>query len=589
MQPEQAVIADSNPELINLYKVIANDLEALIASLKKHKNESDYFYELRAKNTENLSDVDAASRTLYLNRTCFNGLYRVNKKGQFNVPFGKYVNPNFCDEPTLRRAQQLLSRTTIACGDYKQVLQQHTKPDDFVFLDPPYHPISVSSDFKRYTKEQFREQDHIDLATEVAQLQDKGCYVLVTNSNSKLVLDLYNNYKIEVIDTKRNINSRAKLRTGEDIIVSVEPKRHFSSAHVSAHASTQHSTQISVDPDEQISKFPSTRFMGSKRKLLPQLRTAIEAQPCTTVLDLFAGSGVVSYMLKAMGKQVHTNDYMAFSSLLCKALVENNHIQLSKEETIALLDEHVLAEPFVQEHFAGLYFSDAENKLIDTIRANIKLLDNPYKRAIATSALVRACFKKRPRGIFTYVGERYNDGRKDLKTSFADHFIAAVDAINEAVFDNGQQNSSTRSDALAKPAAIPDLVYLDPPYYSPHSDNEYVRRYHFVEGIACDWRDVEMQWHTKTKKFKSYPTPFSTKSGTRGAFDQLFSQYKDSIIVLSYSSNSEPSMDELVSLLQKYKSNVEVESVDHRYSFGNQGHKKTDNKNQVSEYIFVAR
>jgi len=591
VQPERSVIADANPELINLYKVIANQLDPLIASLKKHKNESDYFYALRAKNAEALSTVEAASRTLYLNRTCFNGLYRVNKKGQFNVPFGKYANPNFCDEPTLRRAQQLLRRSTILCGDYKNVLQEHTQSGDFVFLDPPYYPISDSSDFKRYTKEQFREQDHIDLAHEVAQLQDKGCSVLLTNSNSDLVLDLYKDYKIDVIDTKRNINSRAKLRTGEDVIVSVEPKRHFPGTKIKPGSDTLNSTNIenaTVSLDEQIAKFPSTRFMGSKSKLLPHLRKVIEAQQCHTVLDLFAGSGVVSYMLKAMGKEVHTNDYMAFSALLSKALIENNHIRLSKQDATALLDEHVLAEPFVQEHFAGLYFSDSENRLIDTIRANIKLLDNPYQQAVATSALVRACFKKRPRGIFTYVGQRYNDGRKDLKISLADHFLDAVDAINNAVFDNGQQNNSSRDDALKQPDFKPDLVYLDPPYYSPHSDNEYVRRYHFVEGIACDWRDVEMQWHTKTKKFKSYPTPFSTKSGTRDAFDQLFSLYKDSTIVLSYSSNSEPTQEELVAMLEKYKSNVEVVSVDHRYSFGNQRHKQADNNNKVSEYIFVA-
>jgi DNA adenine methylase len=132
----------------------------------------------------------------------------------------------------------------------------------------------------------------------------------------------------------------------------------------------------------------------------------------------------------------------------------------------------------------------------------------------------------------------------------------------------------------------PDLVYMDPPYYSKLSDNEYVRRYHFVEGLACDWKNVEFQWHTSTKKFKSYPTPFSSRKGASDAFDKLFHKFKDSIIVVSYSSNSLPTLDEMVTILSKYK-RVEVVQVDHKYSFGNQSHKVDDNKNSVKEYLFI--
>lgn len=338
---------------------------------------------------------------------------------------------------------------------------------------------------------------------------------------------------------------------------------------------------------EQIAKYPSTRFMGSKSKILLPIRDAITSQPCNSVLDLFSGSGVVSYMLKACGKQVISNDYMAFSSMISKAMVENSHETLPINEARGLLEANALSDRFVEESFDGLYFTTAENQLIDHLRANIKQLDNPHTKAIAISALVRACFKKRPRGIFTYVGDRYGDGRKDLNTSLADHFLAAVAAINAAVFDNGKENLASRLDAL-ETEYEPDLVYIDPPYYSPHSDNEYVRRYHFVEGIACDWQGVEMQWETKTKKFKNYPTPFSTKKGTYEAFDKLFEKYRHSTLVVSYSSNSKPSKDEMLELLGQYKSNVNVVSVNHRYSFGNQAHKVLDNNNDVSEYIFIA-
>jgi len=576
LQPENSVISDSNAELINLYHIIADTPDSLINALRQHKNESDYFYELRACDWTTMCRIQAASRTLFLNRTCFNGLYRVNKKGQYNVPFGQYAKPNFCDEAGIKLASKTLRRARIIESDYKTLLRQHAKAGDFVFLDPPYHPVSKHSDFKRYTKEQFREQDHIELAEEVAALQDKGCSVLLTNSNSELILDLFKDYTVDVVDTRRSINSNAKKRVGKDVIVSIKPGKHYASA------------PLEISAPEQIKKYPSTRFMGSKSKLLPSIRDVVAAQPSNSVLDLFSGSGIVSYMLKAEGKQVISNDYMAFSSQICKALVENNHITLPPDTAKKLLESDAEPDHFVEQNFEGLYFSTDENRLIDQVRANIKQLDNDYTKAIATSALVRACFKRRPRGIFTYVGQRYDDGRKDLKTSLAEHFLSAIDAYNAAVFDNGQSNIASRQDAL-KTEYTPDLVYIDPPYYSPHSDNEYVRRYHFVEGIACDWKGVEMQWHTKTKKFKNYPTPFSTRKGTYKAFDQLFEKFKNSTMVVSYSSNSKPSKDEMLELLSRYKSDVEVVSVAYRYSFGNQAHKVSDNNNEVSEFIFVAR
>jgi len=131
-----------------------------------------------------------------------------------------------------------------------------------------------------------------------------------------------------------------------------------------------------------------------------------------------------------------------------------------------------------------------------------------------------------------------------------------------------------------------DLVYMDPPYYSPLSDNEYVRRYHFVEGLARDWEGVEIQAHTLTKKFKSYPTPFSSRLGAAEAFDRLFRKFAQSILVVSYSSNSLPTQEEMLALMAKYKEHVEVIPVDYRYSFGNQGAAKT-HRNSVQEYLFV--
>lgn len=574
LNPAKAVIADSNPELTNLYRCLATNPQKLIDLLTTFRNEEDLFYSTRALEFDSLDPYHAAARTLYLNRTCFNGLYRVNKKGQFNVPFGRYVNPKIGDPAVLFAASEALQRATIYNDDYKAVLKEYAEPGDFVFLDPPYLPISKYSDFKRYTKEQFYEEDHKELAEEVNRLHELGCYVLLSNSNHPLVHELYGSYKIEILQTKRNINSKAGGRTGEDAIVTI-PFKHSTIA--------VHNAVVDTIP-EQVEKFPSTRWMGSKSKLLPYLTEVIRRFEFESAIDLFSGSGIVSYMLKSLGKKVISNDYMSLAATYSKAMIENNSVRLSDDRARALLIPNKEVDSFVQDTFADLYFTAEENFLIDVLRSNIKGLSNQYEKAVALSALVRACTKKRPRGIFTYIGQRYDDGRKDLYTSLEDHFLNAVKEINNAVFDNGQTSSSKCGDAMSirKDA---DLVYMDPPYFSPLSDNEYVRRYHFVEGLACDWEGLEIQKHTKTKKFKSYPTPFSSRKGAFDAFDKLFHRFKESILVVSYSSNSLPTLDEMIGLMSKYKDKVEVVKVDYKYSFGNQ--KEGVVGNDAKEYIFI--
>lgn len=338
----------------------------------------------------------------------------------------------------------------------------------------------------------------------------------------------------------------------------------------------------------QCLKYPKTRFMGSKSKMLKQIWEAVADLEYETVIDLFSGSGIVSYMFKALGKAVLSNDYMAMSATFTKAMIENNAVTLPMDIVEQLLLECGRSDHFVEHTFKGLYYSDENNKIIDTLRCNIACIDDQYQRAIATTALIRACLKKRPRGIFTYVGDRYDDGRKDLQKTFAQQFLEAVDDINAAVFDNGLPNQSKHGDALDLHIIKPDLVYIDPPYYSPLSDNEYVRRYHFVEGIARNWQGVTIQENTKTKKFKSYPTPFSTEKGAYNAFDKLFATYHNSIIVVSYSSNSLPTKDEIVALLSKYKQHVEVIDVDYKYSFGTQKDAASI-KNTVQEFLFIGR
>lgn len=628
LAPDNAIISDSNPELINMYQVIVDHVEELIEKLEVMENTKDFFYMVRGTNPETLSSIEKAARTIYLNRTCFNGLYRVNKKGEFNVPYGNYKNPKICDKENLRAASKVLKKVTILQGDYKGILREYAEPGDFIFLDPPYIPISQYSDFKRYTKEQFSIKDQEELADVVKRLRDLGCNALLTNSNHPLVHELYNEFEINVHQTKRYINSDASKRTGEDVLVHIKPlseetalvdsetpfgidsreaydklpeEIHYEQININLEflgdmhiieedecddSSDFKVVEKAVEPSGQMKKFPSTRFMGSKEKLLPHILGVASQFKYDSVLDLFGGSGVVSYLFKTEGKRVFSNDYMAFSANITKALVENNHITLSEHDLEIILDGKTKTDNFVSETFKDLYFYDNDNAFIDMVRANLKRLNDNNKKTLVLAALVRACLKKRPRGIFTYTGHRYDDGRRDLTLSLKEQFLEAVEAVNGAVFDNGKDNISNHGDAM-EIVQQADLVYIDPPYYSRLSDNEYVRRYHFVEGLVRDWQGVEMQWHTKTKKFKSYPTPFRTEKGAYEAFDKIFETHRNSILIVSYSSNSLPSKDDMVTIMSKYKKNVEVVSVNHKYSFGNQGHKVGNNKNDVEEYLFV--
>ncbi len=574
LNPERAVLADLNPELVNFYNVLTNSVDELISEVAQYPNDKEFFYAMRSKDVASLSSIEQAARTIYLNKTCFNGLYRVNKADGFNVPFGYYKNPVICRPNELQAASIALQGKIFVNEDYKTVLYKYAEEGDLVFLDPPYLPISEYADFKRYTKEQFYEEDHRELAEEVQRLHEIGCTVILTNSNHPLVHDLYSNFNIEIVSTKRHISCKGSKRVGEDVIVLALPKKRFNIR----------SLPDSLDP--QVALYPPTRYMGAKGKLLPYIQDIVRHFESESVLDLFSGSGVVSYLFKTLGKRVVSNDYMAMNATMAVAMVENNKQTLSSVEIESLFKPSKDIDTFVQDTFPGLYFTDEENRLIDIVRANTKKLPNRHKRAIAMSGLIRACIKKRPRGIFTYTGYRYDDGRSDLKTSLRDHIVEAIRLINLAVFDNGKSNKARRGDSMSI-RTKPDLVYMDPPYYTPHSDNEYVRRYHFVEGLACGWKDVEMQWHTQTKKFKSYPTPFSSRVGAEDAFDKLFKKFRGSILLVSYSSNSFPTREQIISLMAKYKQHVEVVDIDYKYSFGNQGYKKNDNHNEVKEYLFV--
>ena len=213
-------ISDLNSNLVLAYITIRDRIDELISSLKIHeknyqKDSKSYYYSVRDGNPG--SEIEKTSRLLFLNRTCFNGLYRVNRKGRFNVPLGKYTNPNIVNEENLRSVSSILqsNQVSIKCRDFEAV-RRDAKKGDLVYFDPPYQPVSKTANFTSYTNKDFTYDDLSRLAELCLELDSKGCKVLLSNSDSKKVLDIFSKkpWKVNKIKANRSINSDSKKRTG---------------------------------------------------------------------------------------------------------------------------------------------------------------------------------------------------------------------------------------------------------------------------------------------------------------------------------------------------------------------------------------
>ena len=215
LQPDNAYISDMNEELINLYQVVRDNAVELITDLQKHDISKEYFMEIRnidrTEEYKSWSDVKKASRFIYLNRTCFNGMYRVNSKGEFNVPFGHYKNPRILDENNLINCSNLLQKTEIKHADFSEILKA-VKKGDFVYFDPPYVPLSETSSFTSYTKDGFDMNMQFKLRDICDELDSMGVKFLLSNSDTKLVNELYENYNIKKVFASRQINANADGR-----------------------------------------------------------------------------------------------------------------------------------------------------------------------------------------------------------------------------------------------------------------------------------------------------------------------------------------------------------------------------------------
>lgn len=225
LQPKKAIISDDNDELINCYFCIKNHLDELIKELKSYenKNDSKSYYEIRAMDRspeyKDLSAVCRAARLIYLNRTCYNGLFRMNSAGQFNSPFGAYKNPVICNEPVLRAIHKYFNENDIKfrVGDFEKNCLD-APSGSFIYFDPPYDQYEEQVNFVGYTKNGFSRDDQKRLKKVCDELIEKGCFVMISNSKTPFILELYSNsknyitYKINTVNARRNINSKANKR-----------------------------------------------------------------------------------------------------------------------------------------------------------------------------------------------------------------------------------------------------------------------------------------------------------------------------------------------------------------------------------------
>ena len=226
IQPSKAIVHDLNSDLITVYEVIRDDVEELIDNLKKHENSSEYFYTIRDmdRNKETyaaMSKVERASRLIYLNKTCFNGLFRVNSSGEFNSPFGHYKNPNIVNEPVLRAVNKYFSSSNITfCNEDFAVTLGRISKGSFVYLDPPYDPVSDTANFTGYNRGGFDRNEQIRLKQCCDELTQRGVKFMLSNSATTFIKELYKDYDISIVQAKRAINSDASKRGAiEEVLI----------------------------------------------------------------------------------------------------------------------------------------------------------------------------------------------------------------------------------------------------------------------------------------------------------------------------------------------------------------------------------
>jgi len=224
LRPSQAVLTDINPALVNVYCSIRDQVESVIALLADHQRQHSkaYYYQVRSQHQG--TALEQAARLIYLNKTCFNGLYRENSRGEFNVPMGQYKNPKVCDPELLQAASAALKTTEIKVQSFEEILKDAQTERDFVYFDPPYFPLSATSSFTAYSRHAFREAEQIRLQQTFQQLAERGVKVMLSNSDCPFIRNLYQGFNIYEIAAPRsiNVNPHKRGKITELVITSYE-------------------------------------------------------------------------------------------------------------------------------------------------------------------------------------------------------------------------------------------------------------------------------------------------------------------------------------------------------------------------------
>ena len=322
--------------------------------------------------------------------------------------------------------------------------------------------------------------------------------------------------------------------------------------------------------------FPSTRYQGSKYKILEWIDCYTRDLDFHSVLDAFGGTACVSYMFKQQGKQVFCNDVLKFNYYIGLAIIENTETTLSKRDINFILKKHpgTKYSSFIDDTFQGIYFTDEENRWLDVVVTNIRQMQNKYKQALAYYALFQACIIKRPYNLFhrknlyirTADVKRSFGNKKTWDAPFENHFIKFAEEANRAVFDNGEKNKALHSDVFDL-SVKKDLVYIDTPYIAKNGAGvNYFDFYHFLEGIVHydQWSGL-IDNTTKHRKMRNSKNEWCDKDKIHRAFEKLFEQFKDSLLVVSYRDDGIPTINELVAMLRKKGKSVEVKKVKYKY------------------------
>ena len=330
-------------------------------------------------------------------------------------------------------------------------------------------------------------------------------------------------------------------------------------------------------PTSNVGVFPSTRYQGSKYKIIEWINYYTKGLKSDSVLDAFGGTGCVGYMFKKNGKQVFYNDSLKFNYCIGLALIENSKVRLEDEDVEFILKKHKGAKytTFISDTFHDIYFTDEENKWLDVVITNIGKIENKYKQSLAFYALFQSCIIKRPYNLFhrknlyirTAEVERSFGNKKTWDTPFEDHFKKFIDEANNAAFDNGKKNKAYHSDVFDLDIKA-DLVYIDTPYISSKGVGvNYFDFYHFLEGIVSydNWPEL-LDENSKHKKIKNGKNEWCSEREIHRAFERLFEKFKDSILVVSYRDDGTPAVSELADMLKKYKKIVGVKKLDYKYA-----------------------